>query len=455
MSTESFRERLAAVPASVRDNDIAIIGAVLLAIYLLFVVISWILGFDVNGTINTLRRVTFLIAVYAMLALALNLHWGYAGLFNIGIAGFMAVGVYTLGILTQAPTGTPPGLGLPLWVGLVGGVVAAALVGALAALPALRLDADYFAIVTVGISEIIRITVLSPTFQTFTIPRVELFGVVLLPVTRLGTGGAQGIDLPDNPVKAIYYVGGEAGSGLTAIGEAVLPFAQSLGIQPTVVVKGTYALVLLVVFVPLFYALLSRTGNSPFGRVLKAIREDEMVATSLGKDTAKFKIIAFMVGCGLMGLAGMLWIGSRGYANPRDFRPILTFYIFIALIVGGAGSNTGSVIGGAVFAALLFQAPLLLDNIVNTFIPTVAAPDTFVDAVGALFSLDGFALVVFAAENASALRYVLLGVVLVYIVQNHPEGLLGHRKEPAASVDLMERTPPEGRAAADGGESDE
>jgi ABC-type branched-subunit amino acid transport system permease subunit len=442
MSAKSFRDRLGGlVPASLRENDIALIGAVLLGVYLLFLFFSWLLGYNLNGTVNALRRVTFLIAAYAMLALALNLHWGYTGLFNIGVAGFMAVGVYTLGILTQPPGGTPPGLGLPLWVGIVGGVLAAAVVGAFAALPALRLDADYFAIVTVGISEIIRLTLNSVTFQEFTIAGVTL-----------GTGGANGISLPANPIRAVYYVGGNPANGPTVVGEALFPLAESVGIVPSVVIKTTYALLLLVVFVPLFYVLLVRIGNSPFGRVLKAIREDEIVAQSLGKDTARFKIITFMVGCGLMGLAGILWIGPRGFASPRVFRPILTFYIFIALIIGGAGSNTGSVVGGAVFAALLFQAPLLIASIVGESIPTTSVPGSFVEAVAALGSLDVFTFLAYVVQNASDLRYVLLGIVLVYIVQNHPRGLLGHRKEPAASVDLMER---DSTPQAAGGENDE
>jgi ABC-type branched-subunit amino acid transport system permease subunit len=443
MSTESLRDRLGGfVPASLRENDLALIGGVLLAIYLLFVLFSWLLGNDLNGTINTLQRVTFLIAVYAMLALALNLHWGYAGMFNIGVAGFMAIGVYTLGMLTQAPTATPPGLGLPLWVGVVGGVLAAGLVGAIAALPALRLDADYFAIVTVGLSEIIRLTFKSQAFGEFTVAGVTL-----------GTGGANGIGLPANPIQALYYVGGDPANGTTGIGGTILSLADSVGIEPSVAINVTYALLLAVVFVPLFYVLLVRIGNSPFGRVLKAIREDEIVAGSLGKDTARFKIIAFAVGCGLMGLAAILWYTPRGFVNPirKTFGPIITFYVFIALIVGGAGSNTGSVIGGAVFAALLFQGPLTVASIVGEYIPTTGVPGSFVDAVAALVSLDGFAFLAYTVQNVSSLRYVLVGVVLVYIVQNRPEGLLGHRKEPAATIDLMERdAPPEGRATADG-----
>ncbi|MFC5367336.1 branched-chain amino acid ABC transporter permease, partial [Salinirubrum litoreum] len=150
-------------------NDFLMVVAAMAFIYACFLAVTIAIGLNTVGTVNTLRNVTFFVAAYAMLVLALNLHWGYTGLFNIGVAGFMAVGVYTMGILTAPPGGTPPGLGLPLWVGIIGGMLGAAIVGGIAALPALRLEADYLAIVTVAFSEIIRLAVNSNTLQEFTI----------------------------------------------------------------------------------------------------------------------------------------------------------------------------------------------------------------------------------------------------------------------------------------------
>jgi branched-chain amino acid transport system permease protein len=432
-----------AVPGFFKTNDTRLILGVMLGLYVLYFLVSLALGLGFNGTINTLQRITFLTAVYAMLVLALNLHWGYTGLFNIGVAGFMAVGVYTMGILANAPTAAPPGFGLPLPVAILGGVVAAAIVGGIAALPALRLEADYLAIVTVGLSEIIRFTFLSTTFQEVTVAGVNF-----------GTGGGSGIGLPENPVRSLYYNGGDIANGNTVFGDVVLGFTETLGIQPSVTIGFTYALILLLVFVTIYYVLLVRIGNSPFGRVLKAIREDELVASSLGKNTNRFKIKAFMVGCALMGLGGILWQGSRGFVNPTSFRPILTFYIFTALIIGGAGSNTGSVIGGAVFASLLFQGPIFAANLIERFFQLVVGglptPNNFYAAV---VSLNPLAWLGYGLENIANLRFVLLGVVLIYMMQNRADGLLGHRKEVASSVDLTERTGRSGgAAAADGGE---
>ncbi|ERH00825.1 MAG: ABC-type branched-chain amino acid transport system, permease component [Halonotius sp. J07HN6] len=434
MSTDSLpTDSLDRFRALLERSDAALVLAVMAGFYLLFLGIGAILNYDLAGLISILGQVTFFTTVYALVVLALNLHWGYAGLFNIGIAGFMAVGVYTMAMLTAPPTASPPGLGLPLAVGVVGGMVAAALVGLLTAMPALRLRADYLAIVTVAISEIIRLTYNSPAFSTFTLPG----GIAL------GTGGASGIGtFPSNPVRGIYYVNpASASSGTTPIGAAVFGFFENtLGIfRSAVIVDLTYGLVL-VVIVFLVYTLLARVGNSPFGRVLKAIREDEVVAKSLGKDTNRFKIKTFMLGCALMGLAGVVWQGfGTGAVYPQAFRPELTFYIFIAVIIGGAGSNTGSVLGGAVFANLLFLLPQYLPNIIEQTFAIQASPNTFIAAVtpiaaGEIAPLLGYVL----NQRLPALRFVFVGVLLVYLMQNRPEGLLGHRTETAAAVDLTE-----------------
>jgi branched-chain amino acid transport system permease protein len=407
-------------------SDVRLLLVFALAMYGLFTLVAVVLGLDLNGTVDTLRRITFLSALYAMLVLALNLQWGYAGLFNIGVAGFMAVGVYTMGMLTTAPSSTPPGLGLPLPVGIAGGIVAAALVGTVAALPALRLRGDYLAIVTLAVSEIIRLTYRSPVFQDAIGP---------LPV---GTGGSRGMSLPDNPIRIVFYENpGQVTSDPNWFGALLFDTFGAPGIESSVLAGWAYALgfVLLVAGV---YWLLRRVGNSPFGRVLKAIREDELVATSLGKDTRWFKIKVFALGCGIMGLAAMLWRLPGGYTSPGDFMPITTFYVFVALIIGGAGSNTGSVLGGAVFASLLFEGPNFVKRIVTQLIEVGQAPQTLFQALGELLAFDPSPLLAYVLSdvNVAALRLVLLGVVLVYIIQRRPQGLLGHRKEVASSVDL-------------------
>jgi branched-chain amino acid transport system permease protein len=438
----------ARIEALFGGNDFLMVVAAMAFIYACFLAVTTAIGLNLVGTVNTLRNVTFFVAAYAMLVLALNLHWGYTGLFNIGVAGFMAVGVYTMGILTAPPGGTPPGLGLPLWVGIIGGMLGAAIVGGIAALPALRLEADYLAIVTVAFSEIIRLAVNSNTLQEFTI-----LGVTL------GTGGGRGISYPrpSQPIRGLFYQDPSSpASATTAFGDTVFGLFEGFGITSSVVVDSVYTVAIILVAFG-FYWLLTRIGNSPFGRVLKAIREDELVASSLGKDTRLFKIKAFMVGCALMGLGGILWLGAAGFVNPLSFRPNITFYIFIALIIGGAGSNTGAVLGGAVFSALLFLLPQLINQNAGQFIERGVTPDTIVGALAPIASADLLPLVAYAVENMASLRFVVVGILLIYLMQNRPEGLLGHRSEVASAVNLSERDgrSASGRPAADGGETDE
>ncbi len=422
----SFRETVQAAvdDLSMPIRDLGIILGTLFGIYALFAIFVFNQG--LNSVVSTLRVLTFFIAVYAMLALALNLQWGYTGLFNIGVAGFMAIGVYVMGMLAGDPAGSPPGLGLPLPIGILGGMVAAALIGLLTALPALRLRADYLAIVTLGLSEIIRLTFNSGVFNAWLI---ETLGV--------GTGAGSGMGLPTLSTRGLFYFDGNAGS-LTPLAEAVFAITGPLGIRQTVVIAWSYVFVL-IGFVIVFYWLMVRIGNSPFGRVLKSIREDELVASSLGKHTELFKIKVFMLGCALMGLAGILWQGSQGFVSPNSFMPIVTFYVFVALIIGGSGSNTGSVVGAIVFVGLLFEGPRRAGNTVSNMFAFGPTPNTFWDAITPLAGAEVAPLLAYALSNISALQFVLLGVVLIVLMQTRPDGLLGHRNETAAAVDLRKR----------------
>ena len=418
-------------------DDLLLILGVMLAMYIVYAGVGMILGYDVNGIVNTLRRVTFLSAVYGLVVLALNLQWGYTGLFNIGVIGYMAVGVYTMAIVTAPanPTGAGavPGLGMPLIVGIIAGMLVTAFVGFLTALPALRLRADYLAIVTVGISEIIRFTINSTTFQEFTI-----FG------KTLGTGGGSGFGINTDPESVVV----DAVTGVdAALGNPIASFGESLGLQPTVV-EGWYYAIFLVIMVGAFYWLLRRVANSPFGRVLRAIKEDEDATNSLGKNTPRFKIKAFMLGTALMGLAGMLWMGSQGFLNPNTFRPETTFFIWIAIIIGGAGSNTGSVLGGALFAGLLFEGPRFFQTLMSQTFDFGRAPENVIDALAALLlQFDIAPMMSYILSQMSPIRLIITGVVLIYVMQNRPKGLLGHRKEPAAAIPILGTRP--------GGEDDE
>ena len=440
---------------SVANNDPAMIVGLLAVIYAVYLIAGSIIGASPVGNIMSLTK---WIGLFALGALALNLHWGYTGLFNIGIVAFMGVGVHVTAIVSKQPVtegsgpvaGATGGLGLPLPIGMLAGAVAAALFGLVIALPALRLRADYLAIVTVAVSEIFRLVVRNPRLQS-----VEIGGLYL------GLGGGDGLQLDwGSEAELLFdalFLGGVY-DGLVAALDGVV------AVPETAVNRIIYGLILLV-FVLLYYALLQRVGNSPFGRVLKAIREDEEAANSLGKDTNRFKIIVFMVGCGLMGLLGVLWFmnaGGRGTINHTEFRPTLTFFIWVALIIGGAGSNTGSVIGGAVFAAVLFRGPRflqdVLDKVTETDLGTVARGGLGEAMAPIAGSFDVVPLLLYTAAKIQDLQLLIMGLVIIYLMHNRPDGLLGHRKEQAAAISLSRpdrRSGGERAVAADGGIEDE
>ncbi|ESP88703.1 branched-chain amino acid ABC transporter permease [Candidatus Halobonum tyrrellensis] len=414
--------RLPAWAADYWANDLVKIGATLAAVYAVYLVIGALLGYDLSGQLNSLRRLTFLIVLYSIAALVVNLHWGYSGLFNIGVVGFMATGVYTTTMLSrplqgQNPTGTLPGLGLPFPVAVVGGVLAAAAVGYVAALPSLRLRDDYFAIVTLAFAEIIRITVKASELQEFTV-----FGVTL------GTGGGRGIRTYPNPVDEFF-----AGPG-----QPVVEAVSALGVDGSLVAGWAFVLVLVVLLAGV-YLLITRLAESPFGRVLKAIRDDEQATLGLAKDTASFKIRAFIVGCAVLGLLGIVWQGSQGYVSPSLFIPQLTFFIWIAVIVGGAGSNTGSIVGTILFVGVVYLGPDYLRRLVEEYVSLSGSVPTFPGAVGALAGGDPQGVLLYTLDQTSTLRVVLTGVFLVWLLRTNPDGLFGDRREIASSIDLEDR----------------
>ncbi len=244
--------------------------------------------------------------IYALMALGVNLTWGMAGMVNLGLAGFFAVGAYATALLTKA------GAAIPL--GIAAGAVAAAVTGAAVALVTARLRADYLAIVTLGFSESVRIAAANEIWLTN------------------GSDGIAGIPGPWRGVLAPQ--------------------------QFNLVFLGIVVAVLAVVFL-----VLQRIGRSPFGRVLRAIRDDEDVAAVAGKHVVMFKVKAFAVGAAVLGIAGALYAHETSYVAPDIFAPLLTLNIILALVAGGVGNNAGAVLGAVLIVALLegtrFAAPLV------------------------------------------------------------------------------------------------
>ncbi|AGN01308.1 branched-chain amino acid ABC transporter permease [Salinarchaeum sp. Harcht-Bsk1] len=438
---DGIRSRMTAMPRW--KADAVVVLTTLALVYVLFVVLSWGQGLDANGTANTLARLTFLAAAYALLVLALNLHWGYAGLFNIGVAGFMSVAVFTLAIVSG---GEGVGFGLPIWAGMIAGMLAAAALGAIAALPALRLRADYFAIVTLGIAEIVRFLMKSQWLAQH-----HVFG------NEIGLQGSAPVQVPSAQeyVYKLFTVDGSPRSDPTYLGTQFFVIGEWFGLERTTVMAWGYA-VFVALFVVFAYLLLSRIAYSPFGRILKAIREDEGAAQALGKPTSRIKIYSFVLGCAIMGLAGMLWQASRFTVGADAFVPILTFYVFVALIVGGSGSNAGSIVGGIAFVGLLLQGPRMLQRVISEH-TDVSSTDTIYEAVTAFASFDVMPFVGYAIGNIDLLQRLFVGLVLIVLMLRRPDGILGHRKEIAAATDLSR--PAEGRgsgsAATAGGGGDE
>jgi branched-chain amino acid transport system permease protein len=287
---------------------------------------------------------------YALLCLGLNLQWGVTGLFNVGVAGFVAVGAYASALLTGPDSPDHwGGLGLPVAVGWAGAAVLAGLASLLVGAVTLRLRHDYLAIATFGIAVTIQL--------------------VALNFARL-TNGPFGI------------------------AQVPRPFAERAG---TPVGRNALYLALVVVVVSVTYLGLERLVRSPWGRVLRGLREDEAAAAALGKSPARYRLEAFVLGGMLMGLGGAVYAHFVGFVAPEDFLPTLTFQVWTMLVVGGSGSNRGALVGGVLVWALW-------------------------SASGALVA----ALLPQALQaRGAALQVVLIGVVLAAVLLSRPRGLHG------------------------------
>ena len=307
---------------------------------------------DLSGIISYGSFFLVFATVFAVIVLGLNLQWGYTGLFNVGVAGFVAIGAYTSALLTTPPVdGRLGGLGLPVALGWLMAMLTSGAAGALVGLLTLRLRDDYLAITTFGIAVVIQLTALN---------------------AQKLTGGPFGVHFIPKPLQ------GWLGTG-------------------TVWTLAYLALALVVL--GLAYSALQRLVQSPWGRALRGIREDEAAAASLGKSPFMLKMQAFVLGSMLMGLGGAMQAHFVGYIAPEDFLPILTFQLWAMLIVGGSGNNRGAVLGAYLVWAFWAGAGSLL----RAFIP--------------------------ASDQArgAALQVMLIGVLIALMLVLRPRGLLGER----------------------------
>ena len=302
------------------------------------------------GVLSYLIFFMILALVFGIAVLGLNLHWGYTGLFNAGVAGFLAIGGYTMAILTgpsrEAVFG---GFELPFVIGLAGAMIASGLGALVIGLVTLRLRGEYLAVATFGIAVTIQLVCLNWEYLT---------------------GGTLGLIGIPNPTHAL----------------AEGPLAQN-----------AIYLSMVVALTALVYWGLQRIVSAPWGRVLKAIREDEVAAESLGKNPTQIGLTSFVLGCMLMGLSGALYVAFIGFVSPFDFLPIITFQIWTMLIVGGSANNRGAILGAIVVWAVWTGSGFLISRIV---------PPEF-------------------QAQSGALQAVLIGLILVLSLLFRPRGLIG------------------------------
>ena len=299
--------------------------------------------------------------IYTILALGLQVQFGFAGLLNFGQVAFMAIGAYTMAILVVKE-------GWSMWLAAPLGILAAGIGGLVLGLPTLRLRADYFAIVTIAFSEIIRYVATNEDALT---------------------GGSQGTIALGGIGTAAQY------NGQWSSFQHRVQHALGLSSSDTtmLVIVRAVALVLLTLT---WLAL-----RTPWGRVLRAIRDDEDAAASLGKNVFAYKLQALALGAVLAGVAGLFYAWQFSFFSPGDFEPLLTFFAWMILLLGGLGRVWAVPVGACVFG-FVFAGTRFLD-----FAP---------------FSW-------FASDQRAYLRLIIIGLVILVLVVWRPQGLLGRKQE--------------------------
>jgi neutral amino acid transport system permease protein len=313
---------------------------------------------------------------YALIAIGLNVHFGYTGLLNFGQAGFAAIGAYVIAV-PVARYDWPFLAAVPLIV--VGGVAFGLLLG----IPTLRLRADYLAIVTIAAAEVIRLFLSSERFRW-------LLG---------GTDGLQRFtgDVEDlNPISDQRFT----------------VWAQSFSNYDLFMILAGWTLVILMSL--LVYSLM----RSPWGRVLKSIREDEDAARSLGKNTFAYKMQSLMVG-GIIGALGgtVIAVGNRA-AQPGNYSTTLTFLAYTILILGGVARVKGPIIGAMIFWFVI----TFVDNVLAEAVRTDSLPGW----LPSWLQVDG--------TNFGQVKFIIAGAALALLVVFRPQGIFGDRREQVFDV---------------------
>ena len=312
---------------------------------------------------------------YAIAAIGLNVQFGYTGLLNFGQAAFMAAGAYGL-------AQTLPVLGISLWWGIAIGVGYSIVLGLLMGIPTLRLRADYLAIVTIAVAEIVRLFVRSQW-------ATRAFG---------GSNGLQTFSRQFRQLGIDVGISPGATYGFWAF--------RFSGRDLWVLIVGWS---LVTVFGIIVWSLM----RSPWGRVLKAIREDEDAVRSLGKNVYAYKMQALVLGGVIGTFGGMIIAVGADNVQPDNFSRDLTFYVLTGLVLGGVAKVTGSIVGPMLFWALYAFLDSFLRQLVGNK-PVRIGNTTIISSV-----------------QVGPVVYMMMGALLVALMVYRPQGLFGNRKEMA------------------------
>lgn len=296
--------------------------------------------------------VALLVGIAGIFSLGIQLNAGSSGLLNVGHVGFMAIGAYTMAILVAD-------LGVNLWVGVVAGIAAAILASVVIGLPSLRLRHDYFAIATIAFAEVVRLFAQN---------------------ARGLTGGNQGKSGYDDTWREIAEPVSEFFVGLGWTDSHLLPLALA-----------TWVIYLLAL------AGISYAVRTPWGRVLRAVREDEDAASALGKNVLSYKLQSLAVAAALAAIAGVIFALDIRFLVPEEFEPNFTFLAYAAVILGGLGSYSG------------------------VFVGTIT--------IWVLLELTRFLDLPISSDRIAAIRFIVIGLILILLSMRRPEGLLGRRRE--------------------------
>jgi branched-chain amino acid transport system permease protein len=299
--------------------------------------------------------------IYAVVTLGLQLNVGFTGIVNFGQAGFMAVGGYSMAILVLEA-------GLSFWLAMPLAVLITMGFGVLIGLPSLRLRADYFAIVTLAMAEVVRLVAQN---------------------ARGLTGGNKGLYCEYEGVDQTCF-----DDSWRSVSDWMLGVVENFWADPEPLLP---LLLVIWVTVAIGVVVLTYLQRTPWGRVLRAIREDEDATRALGKNTLLHKLQSLAISASLGAFAGFFLALFLATIHPDDYEPIVTFFAFGVLVLGGLASYRGVIIG----AILLWT---LLEGTRFVELPI-------------------------SEEKTAALRFAIVGAVLIGLMAFRPQGLLGKREE--------------------------